>query len=73
MKDLLNDYLDGKIDAIATIRRLSGIIQPEYAVTILTLICSITRVEQGDLDRELFRSLWLKEKKDEKDEEQKPQ
>lgn len=61
MKELLNDYLDGKIDAISTIRRLSGIFQPEYALTILTLICSITRVEQGDLDKELFRKLWIKE------------
>lgn len=58
MKELLINYLDGKTDAIQTIRTLSGMFNPDHAVAILSLICSITRVEQGDLDKELFKELY---------------
>lgn len=60
LKDLLSDYLDGKNDAIDVIRRVTGMFNPDHAVTILALVCAITRVEQGDLDKETFRSIWMK-------------
>lgn len=62
MRELLERYLKGETDAISVIRTCSGMFDPKYAITLLTLICSITRVEQGDLDKETFRSLWLAEK-----------
>lgn len=58
--DLLNEYLEGKTNAIGTIRRLSGMFNPDHAVTLLTLICAITRVEEGDLEKDMFRDLWMK-------------
>jgi len=57
---LLNNYLEGKIDAIEAIRTLSGIFDPDQAVGLLAIICAITRVEQGDLDRETFKSVYIK-------------
>lgn len=60
MKELLEQYLSGEVTAISVIRRLSGIFRPEAAIALLTLICSITRVEEGDLDKETFRELWIK-------------
>lgn len=58
MKQLLLDYANKKIDAITTIRTLSGMFHPEHAVDILSIICQITRVEQNDLDRETFKSIF---------------
>ena len=58
MKELLNDYLNKKIDAISTIRRLSGMFNPDHAVTVLSLVCTITRHEQEDIDTETFRAVW---------------
>lgn len=58
MKELLDSYITKKVSAISTIRRLSGMFRPEQAVTALTLICSITRVEEGDLDIETFKKIW---------------
>jgi len=60
LKELLEKYLEGKVTAVRTIRALSGVFNPDQAVDILTLICSITRVEEGDLDKETFRHIWLK-------------
>ena len=57
---LINEYLDGEKDAITTIRILSGIFNPDHMMTILTLICQITRHAQGDLDTETFRRVYLK-------------
>jgi hypothetical protein len=31
---------------------------PDHAVDILTIICQITRIEQGDLDKETFKSMY---------------
>lgn len=61
LKDLLTEYADGKTDAISAIRTLSGMFDPKHAVSLLTVICAITRHEQGDLDHETFRKVWLKE------------
>lgn len=58
--DLLKQYVAEQIGPIETIRRLSGVFQPEHAVDLLCLICAITRVEQGDLDRETFKKVWMK-------------
>ncbi len=60
-RELIENYLKGETDAISVIRILSGIFDPKYADGILVLICAITRIEQGDLDKETFRSIWLKE------------
>ena len=60
IKSLLDDYLDGKYTAINTIRTLSGMFDPKHAIAILTLICAITRVEEGDLDKEDFREIYAK-------------
>jgi hypothetical protein len=59
IKELLDEYLDGKVTAIKAIRRLSGIFTPNTAVDTLALICSITRVEEGDLDKETFKEVWM--------------
>lgn len=71
IKKYLEQYLDGKIDAISFIRMLSGMFNPDHAMTILSLICTITRHEQGDIDTETFKAIWLKEpeKKEEENEE----
>lgn len=58
MKKLLLDYAEQKTDAITVIRTLSGMFHPEHAIDILSIICQITRVEQKDLDRETFKSMF---------------
>lgn len=58
MKELINDYIEKKISAISAIRTLSGMFNPDHAVTILSLICSIARVEEGDLELETFKKIW---------------
>lgn len=58
MKELLLKYINGETDAISVIRTLSGMFNPDYAVDILAIICSITRVEQGDMDKETFKSVF---------------
>lgn len=50
--ELLEEYITQTITAIEAIRMLSGIFDPETAVDLLVVINQITRVEQGDLDRE---------------------
>lgn len=56
--DLLAQYLRKEVDAIATIRQLSGIFNPATATDLLVLINGITRIEQGDMDRETFAEVW---------------
>lgn len=58
MKKLLNSYLNKETDAIQTIRTLSGVFNSEHAIDILSLICTITRHEQGDIETQTFRSAW---------------
>ena len=58
LADKLNMYLSKKRDAISLIRQLSGMFDPKHAIKIMTLICAITRYEQGDLDEKTFRSVW---------------
>lgn len=58
MKELLLQYLNGETSAIKTIRTLSGIFNPDHAVSILAIICSITRVEEGDMDKETFKEVF---------------
>ncbi len=60
MVELIGDYVDDKVTAINFIRTLSGAFNPSHAVSILALICAICRVEEGDLDKETFRSLFIK-------------
>lgn len=57
MKELLEQYLNKEITAIHTIRTLSGIVDPNYAIDILVIICQITRMEEGDLDAETFKKM----------------
>jgi len=54
LQSLLEDYINGRSDAITTIRTISGVFNPEISTNLLALICSITRVEQGDLSKEIF-------------------
>jgi Ca2+-binding EF-hand superfamily protein len=54
-----NDYLDGKITSNDLIRSLSGAFDPNHAVTLLALINGVTRVEDGDMDKDMFRSIYL--------------
>jgi len=54
---MFKKYIEGKTDAITTIRALSGIVQSDTAVDVLAVICMITRVEQGDLEMDLFAEL----------------
>lgn len=58
MKDMMRQYFMGEIDAISLIRMLSGMFNPDHATTLLTLICTITRHEQGDIDTETFNAVW---------------
>jgi len=58
LKDLMTQYFKGEMDAISLIRILSGMFNPEQAVNILTLICTITRHEQGDIDTDTFNAVW---------------
>lgn len=58
MKDLMKQYFMGELDAISLIRMLSGMFDPKNATTLLTLICTITRHEQGDIDTDTFNSVW---------------
>ena len=60
IKQLLEEYLEGKQSAIHVIRTLSGMFDPNHAVGILTLICAITRAEEGDLDKETFKEVYTK-------------
>ena len=68
LAEQLQEYLDGKISAISMIRMLSGMFNPQHAITILAIICSITRVEEGDMDREFFKSYFIDGKREEKNE-----
>ena len=61
---LCDEYLNGKITAINLIRSMSGMFNPDHAVSILTIVCAITRIEEGDLDKDTFRSVYLKQKVD---------
>ena len=58
IKDLLKDYLREKVGAMEVIRQLSGAFNPEGAVDRLAIICSIARVEEGDLDKKTFESIY---------------
>lgn len=64
LKDRMYEYFDGKVDAIQIIRELSGIFNPKHAVSLLTLICTITRHEQGDIETETFKKIWFKDEED---------
>jgi len=57
VKELIENYINGKTDAITVIRTLSGAFNPDHAIDILLIICMITRVEQGDLEKDLFKEL----------------
>jgi hypothetical protein len=61
--DACKKYLNGDDDAINMIRGLSGIIIENQAILRLTLICAITRIEQGDLDKDTFWEVYLKQEK----------
>jgi len=67
MKKLLTKYFDKEIDAIQIIRSLSGMFDPQHAVTLLSLICTITRHEQGDIDTETFKKVWKIDSKEKKE------
>ena len=58
MREIMRQYFMGEVDAISTIRMLSGMFNPDHAVTLLSLICTITRHEQGDIDTQTFNSVW---------------
>jgi len=58
MKELMRQYFMGELDAISLIRMLSGMFNPKNATSLLTLICTITRHEQGDIDTETFNEVW---------------
>jgi len=58
MKELMRQYFMGEMDAISLIRMLSGMFDPKNATHLLTLICTIARHEQGDIDTETFNEVW---------------
>lgn len=64
IKETLEEYLEGKRTAVSVIRVLSGAFNPDAGVSLLALICAITQVEEGDLEKDLFRQLWLVEPSD---------
>lgn len=58
LKEIMRQYFMGELDAISVIRMLSGMFNPDHAQTLLSLICTITRHEQGDIDTETFNAVW---------------
>lgn len=56
--ELLDEYVEGKRDAIETIRTLTGIVREDNAISILAIVNQITRIEQGDMDKDLFKDLY---------------
>lgn len=56
--DVLNQYIEGKSNAISTIRKISSVFDPQSAVDLLALINSITRHELGDMDKNTFKEVW---------------
>ena len=65
LKELLLNYLNKETDAITVIRMLSGMFDPTTAVSVLSLICAITRHEQGDMDTDVFKSVFGLDKENE--------
>jgi len=61
MKELIEEYINGEMDAIVLIRTLSGAFNPDHAVDILATICMVTRVELGDLDKKTLKKILFKE------------
>ena len=58
LQDLMLKYLNKEMDAISLIRMLSGMFDPKNAVSLLSIICSITRLEQGDMDVDTFKTVF---------------
>lgn len=58
LKETVNKYANKEMDAISLIRILSGAFNPDHAISILVIICQVTRVEQGDLDIEDFKAMY---------------
>jgi len=58
LKEAINKYANKEMDAISLIRILSGVFNPDHAISMLVLICQITRIEQGDLDIEDFKAMY---------------
>lgn len=58
IKELLRQYANGEVKANKAIRMLSGMFNPEHAVSLLSVICQITRVEDGDLEMDLFKEIF---------------
>lgn len=58
LKEMMSSYFKKETDAITVIRTLSGMFDPKHAIDILSLICTITRHEQGDIDTETFKKVW---------------
>lgn len=54
----LQEYASGKTTAIKLIRSMTGIVKAETAVDILALINQITRVEEGDMDMQIFKDIY---------------
>jgi len=58
LKELMRQYFMGETDAISVIRTLSGMFDPKHAASLLSLICTITRHDQGDIDTKTFNDVW---------------
>ena len=68
--ELCEEYLEGKRTAINVIRTISGMFNPDHAVHLLTFVCAITRIEEGDLDKDTFRKIYLGQGKEDENEEE---
>jgi len=58
MKKLLLDVADGRTTAVRAIREISGAFNPDHAVELLAIICAITRLVEGDMTTEDFKSIF---------------
>ena len=58
VKEIMRQYFMGEMDAISVIRLFSGMFDPKNASHLLSLICTITRHEQGDIDTNTFNDVW---------------
>jgi len=63
IKDLFQDYLDGKESFPQTVRMLTGIVEKDRVFSILAMVNQLSRLELGDMDRDTFIEIYKLEKK----------
>ena len=58
IKELFQDYIDGKATGYETIATLTGIIDTKHAIVALAMVNQLARLESGQMDRETFIAVY---------------